>query len=323
MTRLLSYNILMGATRRVEPLERMIRATNPDVVGLVEAINPRVVEELGRRLGMAYVMSGCAEHSYQWQVAVLSRLPIVYTKTHILPHTLTKPVLEVCVEETDGRQLTVCVTHLAAAFSQGWGGDGIRRREVRELLNIMAARQGTPHVIMGDFNAMAPGDPFEASTLLRYIVETDKRHRQNPDAMAGHPHLNFVVPEPLRVFNPLLRLIPRSRLLCRLFDAAAAVYAPRGSIGLLKNAGYVDCFRQLNPDALGFSCPAAAPAGRIDFIFASPELADSLSDCYTATEGLGVRGEEASDHLPVVADFGVAVEVQEVESLLRGAGVRV
>ena len=323
MTRILSYNILVGGTKRVEPLARMIETANPDVVGLVEATDPHTVEELGRKLGMQHVMSGCADHADDWQVALLSRLPIVYTKTHIRPHAITKPVLEACLEEENGERLTVFVTHLTASFSKGRGGDGIRQREVRELLQIMGEKRGTSHLIMGDFNAMAPGDAFSASTLLRYIVEIDKRYQQNPEVTQGHPYLNFVVPGPLRIFNPLLRLIPQSKLLCALFDLAASVYAPRGSIGLLKNAGYVDCFRQSNPSVPGFSCPAVAPAGRIDFIFASPELAESLIRCYIPTEGDNVRGEEASDHLPVVADFGIGIERQDLESILRGAGEEV
>lgn len=304
MTRILSYNILVGATRRVDPLTGMIQAARPDIVGLVEATNPRVVEELARRLEMQHVMSANATHSQDWQVALLSRLPIVYTKTHFPSDKLTKPVLEVGVEETDGRQLTIFVTHLSAAFNQGWAGDAIRRREVRELLRIMAAKRGTPHLIMGDFNSLAPGDAFKASALLRYIVKLDRHYQQNPTALVGQPRLDFVVPQPLRFLNPLLRAIPGSRLCCTLFDWAASLYAPRGCISLLRGAGYVDCFRLKNPHGDGFSCPSAAPAGRIDYIFASPELAQSLSTCFILAEGEGVRGEEASDHLPVVAEFG-------------------
>ena len=308
MTRILSYNILVGATRRVDPLTDMIKAARPDVVGLVEATNPHVVEELAHRLDMQHVSSAYSTHLQDWQVALLSRLPIIYTKTHLL----TKPVLEVCVEEANGRQISVFVTHLSAAFNKGWAGDGIRQREVRELLRIMSARQGTPHLVMGDFNALAPGDLFKASALLGYLVELDQRYRQNPTTavVEGHPYLNFVVPGLLRIFNPILRIIPRSKLLCRLFDTAASVYAPRGTIGLLQRAGYVDCFRKMNSEAEGFTCPAAALAGRIDFIFASPELAQSLLTCYIPTEGEGVRGEEASDHLPVVAEFGEAVTAE-------------
>jgi hypothetical protein len=77
---------------------------------------------------------------------------------------------------------------------------------------------------------------------------------------------------------------------------------------LIYKAGYVDCFRRMNPHAWGFTCPARAPAGRIDFIFASPELASHLSACEVLTEGNGLRGEVASDHLPVIADFGERME---------------
>src|SRR5437588_8482423 len=210
MTRILSYNILVGATRRVDPLTGMIKAARPDVVGLVEATNPQVIEELAQRLDMQHVLSAYPRHLQDWQVALLSRLPIIYTKTHLL----TKPALEVCVEEASGRQISVFVTHLSAAFSKGWAGDGIRQREVRELLRIMSARQGTPHLVMGDFNALAPGDPFQASKLLSYVVETDRRYRQDPGSMKGHPHLNFVVPGPLRICNPVLRVIPRTRFQC-------------------------------------------------------------------------------------------------------------
>jgi endonuclease/exonuclease/phosphatase family metal-dependent hydrolase len=314
MTRIISYNILAGATRRVDPLTTMIKAACPDIVGLVEATDPQVVEEVARRLEMQHVMSAFPQHAEDWQAALLTRLPILYTKSHFRLHSLSKPVLEVGVEEPGGRQLTVFVVHLSAAFYKGWAGDAIRRREVRELLRIMATKQGTPHLIMGDFNALAPGDPFKASNLLRYIVQLDQRRRQNPADMMEHPHLDFVVPGPLRIFNPLLRIIPRSKLLCSLFDRAASVYAPRGSISLLRDAGYVDCFRNMNPWAEGFTCPAAAPAGRIDFIFASPQLAGSLSSCYIPTEAGDIRGDQASDHLPIVAEFGELVEEYKVST---------
>ncbi len=319
MTRILSYNILVGGTGRVNQLTQIIQSANPDVVGLVEATNPHVVEALAERLGMQYRMSDSAKHSIDWQVALLSRLPIVRTQVHTRPGVLMKPVLEVVVEEANGRELTVLMTHLSAAFYRGWAGDGIRRREVREILRIMRARQGTPHLLMGDFNALAPGDRLKGSRLLHYLVEIDRRHAESPEDSIGHPYLDFVVPAPLRIFNPLLRAIPRSQLLCTLFDEASALYVPRGSIRLLRNAGYVDSFRRMNPHEWGFTCPAAAPAGRIDFIFASPDLAARLSACRVITETDGLSADEASDHLPVVADFGEGVKLDEEEKLLMHA----
>ena len=193
----------------------------------------------------------------------------------------------------------------SATVGQAMLFDGAR---CASLFALWASDSGTPHLIMGDFNSLSPGDPFRASALLRYIVKLDIDYQKNPSATIGHPYLDFVVPAPLRIFTPLLRIIPRSELLCRLFDAAASLYAPRGCISLLKSAGYIDCFRKVNPTEKGFSCPSAAPAGRIDYIFASPELAQNLSRCYIPTEGNGTAAEAASDHLPVVAEFGLPLK---------------
>jgi endonuclease/exonuclease/phosphatase family metal-dependent hydrolase len=313
MTRILSYNILVGGTGRVNQMTQIIQAANPDVVGLVEATNSHVVEALAERLGMQYCISDNPRHSHDWQVALLSRLPIVRMQVYTDPCIFAKPVLEVGVEEANGGELTVFVTHLSAAFSHGWAGDGIRRREVREILRIMQARQGTPHLLMGDFNELAPGDALKGSRLVGYLTEMDRLHAGKPKDSTGHPYLNFVVPAPLRIFNPLLRAIPRSKLLSTLFDEAGTLYAPRGSIRLLRNAGYVDSFRRMNRHEWGFTCPAAAPAGRIDYIFASPELAERLSTCRVITKADGLPVEEASDHLPVVADFGESMKRKKAE----------
>lgn len=307
MTRVVSYNILVGATRRINQVEHMLRSVDPDIVGLVEATDPHVVEELARRLEMQFVMSGQATHERDWQLALLSRLPIVGWQAHFHPDVLSKPVLEVTVQEPNGRRITVFVTHHAATFSERRAGDRARRREARELIRLMASKRGEAHLAMGDFNNIAPGDAFQASALLGYLVHLEQLHQREPGAAVGHPYLDFVVPASLRFCDPLLRVVPRSRLLRFLFDRAASLYAPRGSIALLRAAGYVDCFRVRNPDVKGFTCPAAAPAGRIDYIFASPELAADLSTCNIITAGDGVNGVDASDHLPVVAEFGLPV----------------
>ncbi len=312
MTRILTYNILVGATRRVDQLTSILRPAQADIIGLVEANDPHVVDTLAERLGMHAAMSARGQHSQDWQVALLSRFPIIYRKTHTHAGLLGKPVLEVCVEEENGKELTVFVTHLSAAFSKRRAGDNIRRREVQEVLHIMAHKRGTPHVLLGDFNSLAPGDTFQASNLLRYLIGIDAYYRKDPASVEGHPYLNFVVPPSLRIFNPLLRLIPRNKLLTSIFDRAASVYAPRGTISLLGSAGYVDCFRRANLNAPGYTCPAAAPAGRIDYIFASPELANRLDTCTVLSSGEGVTGDKASDHLPVLAEFGDPVNLQEI-----------
>jgi endonuclease/exonuclease/phosphatase family metal-dependent hydrolase len=308
MTRILSYNILVGGKRRVDQLTKIISSAQPDIVGLVEANNPRIVEEIAQRLGMQYRMSGSCTQANKWQNALLSRLPIIETHVHNHSDILTKPILEASIEEEDGGKLTVFIVHLTTAFYQSKGGDGQRQHEVQEILRIMASKRGTPHLLMGDFNAIAPGDRLKASALLRYLIKMDQQDRRNPTEDLGYPNLDSVVPRRLHFLYPFMETITRSKILCTLLDKTGSVYISRGSISMLRKAGYIDCFRLKNPNEPGFTCPAASLAGRIDYIFASPELAERLSASYVVTEGNGLCGDEASDHLPVVAEFGESAE---------------
>ena len=336
MTRIVSYNILAGGyslrdhgRRRTQELLKVIRATRPEIVGLVEAVHPQiaqkplVVEEIAETLGMQIITTGEYRYGNDYQPAILTSLPIVHTHIHKHPDLLNKPLIEVCVKEANGEHLTVFLTHLSAAFDQRRGGDHLRQHEVREILSIMAPlhEQGISHLLMGDFNSLAPGDPFKASSLLRYVVSLDRK-RRSFHLTDGHPHLNFVVPKPLRFLNPLLRIIPRSEVLCALFDAAASLYVPRGSIHLLRKAGYVDCYRHRHPKEWGFTCPAAIPAGRIDFIFASPALAERLETCDVMAEVEGLFGDDASDHLAVTAEFGTGVHPEMLSVELDSAAIR-
>ncbi len=321
MTCITSYNILAGGydlrkdgfTQRTQELTSIIRSTQPDVVGLAEAINPAiiqhplVIEEIANSLDMQLVLGTDLDNCDDFQTALLTKLPIVYKKVHSLPGVLMRPLLEVCVEETDGQQLVLFVAHLTAAFNKGWAGNAIRMREMREILRIMAQVQDKPHAIMGDFNSMAPSDPFKASFLLRYLVHVDRK-QQSVGIIDGQPYLAAVVPKSLRFLNPLLQAIPESTLLSALFDLAASFYAPRSPIAQIQAAGYVDSYRHLHPDSLGFTCPSAAPAGRIDFIFANPALAERLEACDPILEGGGFVGSQASDHLAVSATFGLAIK---------------
>jgi exodeoxyribonuclease III len=309
MTRILSYNILAGGKRRVDQLTNIINSAQPDIVGLVEAYNPRIVEEIAQRLGMQYRMSENYTQVYEGQTALLSRLPIIETHSHYYSDIHTRSILEACIEEEDGHKLTVFITHLTAAFYQTRGGEGPRRHEVQEILRIMASKRGTPHLLMGDFNAISPGDRLKASALLHYLIIMDQQYRHNPYEDLENPNLDSVVPKPLRFLYPFMQTITRSKILSALLDTTGSLYISRSSISLLRKAGYIDCFRLKNPKDPGFTCPAASLAGRIDYIFASPELAERLSASYVVTEGNGLRGDEASDHLPVLAEFGESVEV--------------
>src|SRR3954447_17583971 len=177
MIRIVSYNILAGGynlrakdTRRTHQLTKIISSVQPDIVGLVEALHPQitekptVLEEIAEKLGMRLVASS-ADHArgQDYPMALLTRLPIVYSKIHVNPSLSDRPLLEVCVE-AEGQQLTVFLAHLSAAFNRRWAGNHLRQREVAEILRIMAPlrAEGKPHLLMGDFNTISPGDAFRA-----------------------------------------------------------------------------------------------------------------------------------------------------------------
>jgi endonuclease/exonuclease/phosphatase family metal-dependent hydrolase len=300
MTCILTYNILTGGTGRTEQLATIIEAARADVIGLAEATNPRVVEELAKRLGMDFRLSGQATHERDWHVGVLSRLPIVNVQVHTRPGIFTrKHLLEVSVEETDGKLLTVFVVHLTANFFRRAESNRIRRGEMREILDIMASRQGTPHLLMGDLNAIAPGDGLRGSAFLSYFLSPEQGYLEKYQDFIERSKRKYVMRSTLRI----IKAIPRSGFLSAITDTASSLYAPRAGIELLHRAGYLDCYRHVNPLRPGFTCPASTPAGRIDFIFASRELAQRLSAAFVVGKAEDVSGDEASDHLPVFAKF--------------------
>ncbi len=300
MTRILSYNIQTGGMHRTGKLATIIDATSADIIGLTEATNPQVAEELAQKLGMHLRLSGQAKHHKDWHVGLLSRLPIKDVQAHIRPDILTKEhLLEVTIEENNGSLLTVFIVHLTADFYKGTESNRIRRAEVQEILSIMSARQGTPHLLMGDFNAITPSESLKTSALLSYVFNPEQEYIKQYTNAIGQAELDLVTRSSIRI----LKAIPGNTLLSAITDSTSLLYAPRAGLELLHRACYVDCYRRLNLRNPGYTYPASSPAGRIDFIFASPELASRLVKSHVVVKAAGVPGYEASDHLPVFAEF--------------------
>ena len=301
MVRFLAYNILLGGAPRVDQLTSIIRASGADVIGLAEATNPRVVRTLAERLGMHFCLTGEGKRERDWQVALLSRLPILETRVHSYPEIFTRQhFLEVHLEDPAGTTITAFVTHLTASFHTLGEGDRKRRGEVRQLLEAMQACRGKPHLVMGDFNSATPGDPLYASTIIRNGMRL--RARQHEAALKhGTPQLHPQTRRE-RFFDTTLKVMLSTRTGTTLIDRLSPIYT-HGGISLLLKTGYTDCYRVQHPASTGFTFPSNEPACRIDYIFASPELASRLEQCEVIKEGEGVKAEIASDHLPLYADF--------------------
>lgn len=302
MTRVLSYNIQTGGMHRTDKLATIIEATGADIIGLTEATDPQVAEELAQKLGMHLSLSGQANHHRDWNVGLLSRLPLRDMQAHVRPDILTKQhLLEITFEENNGTLLTVFVVHLTANFYKGSVSNRIRQTEVQEILRIMASRQGTPHLLMGDFNAVVPGESIKTSALLSYFLNPTQAYPKQSPNSAAQVELDLAIRSSIRALTAL----PGNTFLSAITDSASLLYAPSAGLEHLDRTGYVDCYRRINPHSPGLTYPSPIPAGRIDFIFASPELAPRLSASYVVVKASGVAGYEASDHLPVFAEFAL------------------
>jgi exonuclease III len=150
--RCLTYNIDGGSADHLEPISAVLAHARPDLVALSEANDPDVVAALAERSGVEHVW---ARGSGDRHVALLSRFPIVEWRVHNTP-PLTQAALEIVLELPGQTRLTIYNVHLLPYLLLPFE---IRRwQAVGQLLEVIRARRPGPHLIVGDLNAIAPGD---------------------------------------------------------------------------------------------------------------------------------------------------------------------
>ena len=151
--RLVSYNILDGGEGRADPLAEIILAQKPDIVALVEADRPEVVERIANRLGMESVEAAGKRHT----VSLLSRWPIVESVNHgALEEDLANCFLEAVVHDDSGRHWNIGVVHLHPRARDE--DDRRRQREIKRICEITSPlrEKGEAHLLVGDFNSDSP-----------------------------------------------------------------------------------------------------------------------------------------------------------------------
>lgn len=147
--KVLSYNIWVGGEDRLPAIAAVIRGQRPDAVALLEATSRANAEILARELGMELAFG---EANNAVHVAWLSRLPIRRWINRRLP-ILGKTLLEIAVawEETEVR---LFATHLASRHDPHPPVE-----EVPAILDLLHPLADQPHLLVGDLNALRPGDP--------------------------------------------------------------------------------------------------------------------------------------------------------------------
>jgi exodeoxyribonuclease-3 len=271
--RVLTYNILFGGVGREALIGDVVGAIAPDVAVFCEVTDPRAFDVIAGVVGPHRAMSGGRRE----RIAIVSRWPLEDISAFGPRWSPKKWVRATVVTPT--QRLRVHGIHLVPEplFAlELW-----RRAEVYALMRHLGLCAAPLRIVAGDFNAYAGGD------TLRW------------DATPFHIRAQFW---------PMLGA------------------SPRWAIPLLTRDGWVDCYRTANPAADGFTMPAWDPHVRIDYVFASPSLAASLQSAGTLTRSgpaapaprrslsqllgrapIPELGGEASDHLPVWADFDCAL----------------
>jgi len=165
--RLVTYNILNGGEGRADPLAEVLLAQRADIVVLVEATDPAVLDRISARLNMDCIAGPGNEQAS----AILSRWPIRESINHALLRTgISKSLLEATIVDPAGRQWIVGAVHLHARATEA--DESRREAELAVLLQVFTAHRsaGRPHLIAGDFNSNAPSqeiDPALCKTRTR------------------------------------------------------------------------------------------------------------------------------------------------------------
>ena len=158
IVKLLSYNIRFGGRKREKEIAGVIRAVEPDIVVFQEATDTRVIDQLAAETGLTR-SAARREHS----IGYISRLDIAHHEWHY-PAGAKHSFLEIVLAGTEER---IFGLHLSAMFSK-WS-ERRRVREIKSLLKSIERYQAGFHVLVGDFNTLAPGEVLEVRRMPAWI----------------------------------------------------------------------------------------------------------------------------------------------------------
>jgi exodeoxyribonuclease-3 len=156
--KLMSYNIRFGGRKREARLAEVIGAVAPDVVVFQEGSDPAVIEGLAKATGFSHWAARPA-HS----IAYISRLEIARHEWHYPPGA-RHSFLEI---QLAGSEARIFGLHLSARFSK-WS-ERRRAREIQALLAGIKQHQEGFHVLVGDFNTLAPGELLDVRRMPYWI----------------------------------------------------------------------------------------------------------------------------------------------------------
>jgi exodeoxyribonuclease-3 len=282
--RIMTYNILFGGVGREQLIRDVVGAIRPDIAVFTEVTSADSFDLIAEAVGPHCVgRKGRRNREYP---VIASRWPIAECELHGPPWAPQKWI-EATVRPYGSLPVSVHGVHLVP--QPLWPFELWRRQEVGWLLKRLQTRVIAHQIVAGDFNALMVGDTQRQEGAPAWV-----------------------------------------RAQCFLQGGTT----PRWALRLLTDAGYTECYRACHTEEAGFTVPAWNPSARIDYVFASHSLKVALRSSDTLesntlagssrtaprrslAELLGWKtvaslGNEASDHLPVWADFEWRAEGEHV-----------
>ena len=306
----------------------MLRRIDADVVALQEVREVDYVRDLAADLGMEIFLGEPSDPDSPMHTAILTRLPVRAWRNRRHHGRMLRSHLH-CDIETGGAVLPlvgVHCLHLAARFGDRNKGEARRIREIGAVLTDIADEPPLPHMLIGDFNALSPGDDILATSFFRRMNDLRRAgllvvgsngiltplapHDEDGNGLADRwrragvdPRLLGGIPALPRVVAPLTVGLPVSRAMDRFLGRLIE----RWTVERLLEEGYVDCYRDVHPRARGLTCATWQLSARVDYVFATPDLAAHVvgADVVGGRTWPDPDAAVASDHYPVVADFSV------------------
>jgi endonuclease/exonuclease/phosphatase family metal-dependent hydrolase len=302
--RLVSYNIRFGGRGREGLIGDVLAGLAPDLVVLEEATDPRVVETIGRRLGMREAFA-----QPNRSVAALSAVPVASPSWRT--YRRGRAVLELPLPAHGLRVLGV---HLSAGMS--WRGERVRISEAGHLL------EGIEGAAPPGLGANTPGPALAAAAISDAASRGDARADGSP--AGARPIETGPREAPARTEAGDLARPPSGMLILGDFNSVAPGDAPviarmpwwvrlllrfdggihTRVIQMFLDAGFVDAYRRLHPHDLGFTLPTVNPSVRLDYAMAAPDVVSRLVACGPVEpDGLLSPLVRASDHLPLLTEL--------------------
>ena len=156
--RVATYNIHFGGIGREHLITDVLLLMAVDAVVITEASVADAIKTVAQNLKMAYVLAKGKKTS----LAILTRLPIISWDI-FEPEEIKRPLLKTTLQTSEQSQITLYGVHLQPHFFRR--SENHRLRSLQQYLSYIGEQVDGAHLLLGDFNAIAPGDRIDNEHL--------------------------------------------------------------------------------------------------------------------------------------------------------------